>query len=98
MALHDNPAIENNKAKPIHSLEERKEILLSIKYVDEVITYKYESDFEMILSTGNFNKRFLGDDYKDKDFTGKSLNIPIVFINRDHGYSTTKLKKMIRNS
>ena len=40
--LHDDPSLENNKMKPVHSLEERIEILKSIRYVDDVIPYTDE--------------------------------------------------------
>ncbi len=94
VALHDDPSIERNKIKPIHTLQEREEILLSLNYVDEVIPYQYESDLEKLLQKG-FDVRFLGDDYKNKNYTGEQLDIPIVYISRDHEYSTTNLKKLI---
>jgi hypothetical protein len=44
---------------------------------------------------GEFDVRFLGDDYKDKPFTGDNLPIDIHYLNRDHGWSTTKFKTLI---
>ena len=38
---------------------------------------------------------FLGDDYINKPFTGDHLKIKIHYLNRDHGWSTTKFKKLI---
>ena len=39
---------------------------------------------------------WLGDDYKDKqDYTGYDLSIPTHFIDRNHGWSTTKFKTLI---
>ena len=35
------------------------------------------------------------DDYKDKSFTGDDLDIPIHYLDRSHGWSTTKFKKLI---
>jgi glycerol-3-phosphate cytidylyltransferase-like family protein len=96
VALHDNPAIERNKAKPVHTLEERKEILSSIKYIDDIVFYSYEDELEKILN--KFDKRFLGDDYLNKDYTGSNLDMPVVYINRTHNYSTGKLKEMIYRS
>ena len=95
--LHTDPSIERpHKLKPVLSSEERKKMLLSIKYVDDVIRYTYEEQLYDLLRVGEFDVRFLGDDYIDrKSFTGKDLNIPIHFINRDHGWSTTKFKKLI---
>ena len=38
------------------------------------------------------------DDYVNKPFTGDDLKIPIHYMNRDHGWSTTKFKKLISES
>jgi glycerol-3-phosphate cytidylyltransferase len=45
-----------------------------------------------------FHVRFLGDDYIDKSFTGDDIGIPVHYLNRDHGWSTTKYKRMIAES
>ena len=97
--LHTDPSIERpHKLKPILSSEERKKMLLSIKYVDDVIRYTYEEQLYDLLKVGEFNVRFLGDDYRNKPFTGDDLKIPIHYLNRDHGWSTTKFKKLISES
>ena len=98
--LHTDPSIERpSKLKPILSVDERKEVLDSIKYIDYVQTYTFESELEELLKGINPNVRFLGDDYKDMtDFTGYDLDIPILYLNRDHGWSTTKFKNLIANS
>jgi len=97
--LHSDPTIERpEKLKPILSLEERMEVLYSIKYIDKIQAYTYEKELIEILKNGDFTIRFLGDDYLDKDFTGSHLNIPIHYISRDHGWSTTKFKNAINKS
>jgi|TARA_R100000081_G_scaffold75724_1_gene42153 glycerol-3-phosphate cytidylyltransferase len=97
--LHTDPSIERpHKLKPILSSDERKEILLSLKYVDDVIRYTYEEQLYDLLKVGEFDIRFLGDDYRNKPFTGDDLKIPIHYLNRDHGWSTTKFKKLISES
>lgn len=97
--LHSDPSIERpHKLKPILTVEERKEILLSLKYVDDVLRYTYEEQLYDLLKNGEFNVRFLGDDYKDKPFTGDSLNLDVYFISRNHGWSTTKYKELIAKS
>jgi len=94
--LHEDPSIERpEKLKPILSLEERKMILSSLIQVDRIETYKLESDLYQLLSNLNIDIRFLGDDYKNKSFTGDDLNIPIHFLDRSHGWSTTKFKNKI---
>ena len=94
--LHTDPSIERpEKLKPILSVEERDEMLMSIKYIDNVFTYTTENDLLELLKGLNPDVRFLGDDYKDKPYTGYDLKIPILYINRDHGWSTTKFKTLI---
>ena len=94
--LHTDPSIERpEKLKPILSTDERKELLLSIRYVDDVVRYTYEEQLYDLLKMGEFNIRFLGNDYIDKPFTGDNLKIPIHYLNRDHGWSTTKFKNLI---
>ena len=94
--LHSDPSIERpEKLKPILSIDERIEQLLSIRYIDEVLVYSLESDLYDIIDSGGFDVRFLGDDYIGKNFTGDNLGVSLHFINWDHGWSTTKFKKII---
>ena len=96
LLLHDDPSIERpEKIKPILRLNERTMVLNSLKQIDRIITYKTESDLYKILMDKKIDVRFLGDDYRGKSFTGDDLNIPIHYLDRSHGWSTTKFKKLI---
>ena len=96
--LHDDPTIERpEKMKPVLTVDERREILFALD-IDTVIAYNTESELYYMLKDGNYDVRFLGDDYIDKKFTGDDLDIPIQYLNRDHGWSTTKYKKLIAES
>ena len=96
--LHTDPSIERpNKLKPILSTEERVEMLKCFRQIDHVRTYNTEADLYELIKEVNPDIRFLGEDYKDKDYTGKDLNIPIHWIGRDHGWSTTGFKLQITN-
>ena len=91
IALHEDPSIERpQKLKPVQSVEERKEILLAIKYIDDVIVYQVEETFLSYLN--DYDTRFLGTDYMDGSYTGKDISIEIVWLSRNHNYSSTKLK------
>ena len=97
--LQTDPTIERpEKLKPILSIQERIETLNSIKYIDMVVKYTTESDLIGLLKFLKPNIRFLGDDYKGKPYSGDDLGIPIHYINRSHGWSTTKFKHMIADT
>ena len=99
VALHLDPSIERDvKLKPVHTKEERKEILLALQDVDDVIYYEVENQFLNYLKSDEFDIRFLGTDYLKGNYTGKDISIDIVWLSRDHDYSTTKLKSLIYNS
>ena len=100
VALHVDPTTERSwKLPPVQSVEDRKEILLSLKDVNEVVTYQSEDEFLGILESGEYHLRFLGDDYDDGSYSGVGIGLPIVWIPRkSHNYSTTRLKQLIYRS
>ena len=97
--LHTDPSIERpeEKLQPILSVQERMKILFSIRYITNIYTYTYESELLELLKGIGPDVRFLGDDYKNKSYTGDELGIDIHWINRDHGWSTTKFKGLIHD-
>ena len=98
--LQTDPSIERpTKLKPILSVNDRIKILSSLKQVTSIQTYTYESELYDLIKLILPSVRFLGDDYIGRtDFTGYDLNIPIHYLNRSHGWSTTKFKKLIAES
>jgi glycerol-3-phosphate cytidylyltransferase len=70
--------------------------LRSIKYIDDIVVYQAEDTFLSYLK--DYDIRFLGDDYRDESYTGKDVDIKIVFVDRSHDYSTTELKRKIVKS
>lgn len=98
VALHTDPTSENKKIRPILSAEDRKNTLLSLKYVDEVLPYDTEEQLLDIMTTRKIDYRFLGDDYLNKKYTGDSLDIKIIYVDRSHGWSSTLFKHKIVES
>ncbi|MGB2244667.1 MAG: adenylyltransferase/cytidyltransferase family protein [Flavobacteriaceae bacterium] len=97
--LHSDPSIERpDKLTPILSVEERIEQLKSNRYIDSVLVYTYEKELLALIVEHDFNLRFLGDDYIGKPFTGDHLNIPVHYIERNHGWSTSKYKHLLAES
>lgn len=97
--LHDDPSVERpEKLKPILSLEERTLILSALRPIDRIIPYQTERELYNLLQRGSFDVRFLGDDYIDRPFTGDDLGIRIHYLDRSHGWSTTRFKRAICES
>jgi glycerol-3-phosphate cytidylyltransferase len=107
--LQTDPTIERpEKCRPILSVEDRIDIVSSLNQVDDIFTYTLESELYRFLKIFEENHldendeaeyiRFLGDDYINKSFTGDDLAIPVQYLNRDHGWSTTKYKQLIADS
>tara|TARA_B100000212_G_scaffold274776_1_gene214312 strand:+ start:1508 stop:1951 length:444 start_codon:yes stop_codon:yes gene_type:complete len=92
----DRPGVKN---KPVQSLIERQIQLSAVKYIDEIIVYNTEQDLEDMLLTLPINIRILGEEYRDKPFTGKDIcakrNIEVFFNGRDHSFSSTSLRKRV---
>jgi len=100
--LQVDPSIDRpNKNRPVQTLVERHVQLSAVKYVDEIVPYVTEEDLVDILGMYDITIRILGDEYKDKDFTGKDIcqarGIDLYFNKRDHRFSSSDLRKRIYN-
>tara|TARA_S200000501_G_C20730390_1_gene702544 strand:+ start:92 stop:514 length:423 start_codon:yes stop_codon:yes gene_type:complete len=99
VGVQSDPSIDRpEKNSPIQSHTERLGIVKSLKFVDEVIPYDSERDLIKILKKINPDIRILGADHKGKKFTGHELPIRCIFNSRDHGYSTSELRKRVYES
>jgi len=99
-ALQMDPSVDREeKNAPVQTIVERYTQLKAVKYVDEIIPYATEKDLEDILQMYHINVRILGEEYRDKDFTGKDIcrkrDIKLYFNKRDHRFSTSDLRKRI---
>ena len=99
VGVQSDPSIDRpDKNSPIQSHEERLGLVSSIKFVDEVKPYSTESDLIDVLKEVNPDVRILGVGHKGKKFTGHDLPIKCIFNSRDHGYSTSELRKRVVDS
>lgn len=95
VGLQTDPTIDRSeKNKPIQSITERFLQLQAVKYVDEIIPYDTEEDLYNLLVSLDYDIRILGEEYKDKDFTGRDLN-NYIFNNRKHNYSSSSLRNKL---
>tara|TARA_Y100000768_G_scaffold133287_1_gene99170 strand:- start:5794 stop:6222 length:429 start_codon:yes stop_codon:yes gene_type:complete len=96
VGVQSDPSIDRpEKNRPIQSHKERMGIVSSLKFVDEIIPYDTEADLIEVLKQVKPDVRILGADHKNKLFTGHELPIKCIFNTRDHGYSTSELRKRV---
>lgn len=98
--LQMDPSIDRpTKNSPIQTIVERYTQLTAVKYVDEIVPYATEKDLEDILEMFNIDVRILGEEYRDKDFTGKDIcrrrGIQLYFNKRDHRFSSSDLRNRV---
>ena len=99
VGVQSDPNIDRpEKNKPVQSHEERIGIVSSLKFVDEVISYDTEADLIEILKKVEPDVRILGADHKGTQFTGYELPIKCIFNSRDHGFSTSELRKRVHEA
>lgn len=99
VGLHTDPTLDRKtKNKPIETVEERMIRLEGCRYVDRIITYDTEDDLFYLLKTLKPDIRFVGADWKGKDFTGKDLPIKVIYNSRNHNYSSSNLRERIKNA
>jgi glycerol-3-phosphate cytidylyltransferase len=101
-ALQIDPSIDREeKNAPIQTVVERYTQLKAVGYVDEIIPYGTEEDLEDILNMYSIDVRILGDEYRDKEFTGKDIcrkrSIDLYFNKRDHRFSSSDLRRRIQS-
>ncbi len=90
----DRPGVKN---KPVQSIVERYVQLSAVKFVDEIIVYNTEKDLEDMLMFLPISVRIIGEEYKDKDFTGKQIceerGIKVWYNSRSHRFSSSELRQ-----
>jgi glycerol-3-phosphate cytidylyltransferase len=99
-ALQVDPSVDRpEKNSPVQSIVERYAQLSAVTYVDEVLVYCTEEDLLDIINMYPINVRVLGEEYRDKDFTGKDecrrLGIQLYFNKREHRFSSSDLRKRV---
>lgn len=99
-ALQVDPSVDRKtKSRPVQTIVERYTQLKGVRYVDEIIPYGTEEDLEDILQMYNIDVRILGEEYRDKEFTGRDIcrarDIQIHFNKRQHRFSSSDLRQRV---
>ena len=101
VGLQTDPTIDrpDTKNKPVQTLVERYAQLNALKFIDEIVPYQTEQDLLDILELFQIDVRFLGEEYKEGEFSGKDIcrkrGIQLHFNTRDHRFSTSDLRKRV---
>ena len=101
VGLQTDPTIDrpDTKNKPVQTLVERYAQLNALKFIDEIVPYETEQDLLDILELFQINVRFLGEEYKEDEFSGKDIcrkrGIQLHFNKRDHRFSKSDLRKRV---
>ena len=97
VCIQTDPSIDReSKNSPIQSLIEREIQITACKYVDEVMVYTTETDLMEILDSVDWDVRVLGDEYQDKDFTGRDKYLNKCYFNkRPHTFSSSELRQRV---
>lgn len=103
VGLQLDPSIDRpEKNKPTQSIIERYVQLKGCKFIDEIVPYVSEEDIIDILSSFKIDIRIIGEEYKEKDFTGKEYckkkGIEIYYNKREHRFSSSALREQVASS
>ena len=101
VGLQLDPSIERpEKNSPSQSIIERYIQLKGCVHIDEIVPYVSEQDLEDILKSFKLDVRIIGEEYKEKPFTGKDYckekGIEIYYNKRDHRFSSSGLRKQVK--
>ena len=97
VCVQTDPSLDRTtKNTPVQSIVERQIQVSACKYVDEVIIYDTEADVLEILETMDWDIRIIGDEYKDKEFTGRDKYLGQCYFNqRTHSFSSSELRQRV---
>ena len=103
VGLQLDPSIDRpEKNKPTQSIIERYVQLKGCKFIDEIVPYITEEDLIDVLSSFKIDIRIIGEEYKEKDFTGKEYcnkkGIKIYYNKREHRFSSSNLREQVKKS
>ncbi len=100
VGLQTDPTLDRpEKNRPTQTVVERYIQLKACKFVDEIVPYATEQDLEDILRSFKIDVRIIGEEYKEKKFTGREYceekGIELYYNCRDHRFSSTSLRKVV---
>jgi glycerol-3-phosphate cytidylyltransferase len=98
VGLQVDPSFEReDKEKPVETIFERYLRLVVNRNINQIIPYETEEDLYAMLLWIKPKIRFIDERWRGKE-TGKDLKIEIYYVERKHNYSSTNLRKRIKET
>ena len=93
VGVDDDKRIKASKGndRPFNCLEDRIEMLRSIRYVDDVVEFNCDSELDTLLLLSGAEIIVVGSDYENKKVIGSRHVKEVKFYRKIDGYSTTKI-------
>jgi glycerol-3-phosphate cytidylyltransferase len=99
VGLQTDPTLDRpEKNKPIQSVLERFMQVDGCRYVDQIIPYSTEKDLMDLLTSYKIDVRIIGEEYRDKPFTGHTLHMDVYYNTRNHTFGTSELRIRIEEA
>jgi glycerol-3-phosphate cytidylyltransferase len=99
VGLLTDPTISRpeSKMKPAQTTLERYIQLQAVSYVDCIIPFDTEPDLEQLIKLIMPDIRFVGEEYKGVEFTGKNIEgVELFYNSRRHNFSSTEIKNRLK--
>ena len=87
----DRVRASKGKGRPFNCLEDRVEMLRSIRYINEVVCFSTDKELDRKVMLSGADVMVVGSDYEDKKVIGSDHVKEVKFYRKIDGYSTTKI-------
>ena len=88
---------KKGKLRPINSSKDRKQMLLAIRYVDEVYVFDDDKQLKSLVKKFEPDIMIVGSDWMEKPVIGSEYAKEVKFFERIPEYSTSKTIESITN-
>tara|TARA_R100001594_G_scaffold149508_2_gene207509 strand:+ start:1961 stop:2359 length:399 start_codon:yes stop_codon:yes gene_type:complete len=89
--------LDKGPNRPYNRLEDRVEMLKSLKFIDEVYDFGSTRGLELLIKKTAPDILIIGSDWRGKKVVGQQYAKEVRFFQRINGYSTTNILQNITN-
>ena len=89
---------DKGPSRPINTFEDRKAMLMALRYVDLVLEFDTREELEQLIELYNPDILLDGGDWRDHEGVGRNFAKEVRFFNRVGGYSSTDIIERCKRS